>query len=156
MSLSRHDIVTLWSAMDQACKKIEKLIGGSLPLALGLRTLGDAIKAEDGPPSLLLRQLGQLTKHYLEELQSKTGRKDPTAIVVQYNLATSHLVSSGLDVQQSIRRARTDFVLAEQTVKRENLLSDPVEVVRQARRRKELQRLKKVSTEVSATPTVQA
>jgi hypothetical protein len=100
MSMTRKEILDLRAQFQTQCDKIEKHQGYKVPHPVGLNTLdGELGKSNDAKPSLTLRKLGQLLKHYIEEMKKK-----PSA-VIQFNVAAP-MVARGEDVQQAIRKAR--------------------------------------------------
>lgn len=136
MSMSRHEVNQLFKQMQERSQKLEAA-NTSLPLGLGLQAFEARLKKEEGEdkPSLALRQQAQLTKHYLGELESKTGRADPVEVFVNYNVAMT-LHGKGFDVQYCIRRARAGTTDADREIRRLGLASMPVEEIATKRRAK--------------------
>lgn len=101
MSMTRKEILDLRSQWQQQCNKIEDHEGGIVD-PIGLRVVDREIgKNPSGqPPSLALRNLGRLLKHYIEEVKTK-----PSA-VIQFNVAAGLVGERGMDVQQAIRQAK--------------------------------------------------
>lgn len=98
--MSRKEILDLLAQFQLQCDKIEKHQGFPLPLAVGLNIVGaELARNPEGLPSLTLRNLGRLLKHYTEEVKKK-----PNA-VIEFNVAASW-VQKGGDVQQAIRQAK--------------------------------------------------
>lgn len=100
MAMTKKEIINLRAEFQKLCDKIESR-EGPLPHAAGLKLVDAEIgKTGEGPPTILLRQLGQLLKHYIDEVKKK-----PNA-VSRFNVAAGLVVDKGLDVQMAIRRAR--------------------------------------------------
>lgn len=135
MSMSRHEATQLFRQMQERSQKVDAVVG--LPLGLGLRAFEARLQKEEGQdkPSVPLRQMAQLTKHYLEELDSKTGRADPAQIFVYYNAAAT-LLEKGYDVQTAIRRARLAVNSAEKSARRMGVISSPEELAAMQKRAK--------------------
>lgn len=146
---TRFELNELFQQMQERSKKIEEQ-HGTLPLAVGLSSFAKALKdeAEGGAPSVRLRQIGQLTKHYLEELQSKAGRADPVQVIIRYNVAMP-LLLGGHDVQQSIKKARAALMGANREIKQHGYISSPEEIERQRERRRQMARDEKTDRAVA-------
>lgn len=98
-NMTRWDITELLKQFKAVSAKIEE-VEGSLPHPTGVLAVEEQLRREEGPPSIKLRTLGKLMKHYLEE-----AKKKPSAILA-FNVAALSAARGDTDVQQIIRRTK--------------------------------------------------
>lgn len=106
MSMSRHAIKELLQKMQALSETVTHLNYPDKPTTGALTYLQQQLDGEEGAPTIRLRHMGQLVKHYWEQLQTKPGRAKPAVVFAQLDEAMRLFWVHLYDVQMSIRHAR--------------------------------------------------